>query len=242
MPDFQISTTHDDELVMHADEAWAIAEGIVSRRLARGWSRQAILASIEGGPTSCGSFYLMRSGVIAVARFPMTQISDMNGRGCWFSIRDLLPPLPVHTHAITEELQPFQVGDKVWAWYKDEPNADCGQPDRSGADADWRRCVPLFTVKKVTGPHHGSWHYAGRPHYQVHLRYREGPARDHYDAGSHDVCPIKGRPWQMRGDGDYLQLVSRAAAHVPKRRNTKAAILPAPVMLSDGPAQLDLFA
>lgn len=97
-------------------------------------------------------------------------------------------------------------------------------------------------MKKVTGPHHGSWHYAGRPHYQVHLRYREGPARDHYDARLHDVCPIKGRPWQMRGDGDYLQLISRAAAPVPKRRNTKAAMLSAPVMLSDGPAQLDLFA
>ncbi|WP_313171397.1 hypothetical protein [Stenotrophomonas sp.] len=225
------------------EDAWAIAEGIVSRRLARGWSRQTILASIEGGPTPCGTaFYIMRSGVIAVARFAMTQISDMNGRGCWFSIRDLFPPLPVHTHASTEELQPFQVGDKVWAWYKHEPNADCGQPDRPGADADWHRCVPLFTVKKVSGPHHGSWHYAGRPHYQVHLWYREGPAGDHYDAGSHDVCPIKGRPWQMRGDGDYLQLVSRAAPSDSKRRAVKVVTQPAPALQVDAPAQLSLFA
>ncbi len=235
-------TALDDDLVMHTDEAWAIADGIVSRRLQRGWSRQAILASIEGGPTPCGAFYLMRSGVIAIARFAMTQISDMNGRGCWFSIRDLFPPLPVHTHASTEDLQPFQVGDKVWAWFKHEPNADYGQPDRPGADADWTRCAPLFTVKRVTGPHHGSWHYAGRPHYQVHLRYREGPARDHYDAGSHDVCPIKGRPWQMRGDGDYLQLVSRTATPVPKRALAKPPVPATSSLLPDAPAQLSLFA
>lgn len=230
----------DDELVMFADEAWSIADGIVSRRLERGWSRQAILASIEGGPTPCGAFYLMRSGVIAVARFAMTQISDISGRGCWFSLRDLFPPLPAHTHSTMEDLQPFQVGDKVWSWYKHEPNANYGQPDRPDAASRWNRRPRLFTVKGVTGPHHDSQAYAGRSYYQVKLRYREGPAADHYDAGSYDLCPIKGRPWQMRGDGDYLQLASREARSRPRRRTTRAATPPA--LLFETPAQLDLFA
>lgn len=228
--------------VIDQDVALKVANGIVSRRLARGWSRQAILSSIEGGPTPCGrAFYLMRGGVIVVALFPMTQLSDMNGRGNWYSIRDLFPPLPARTHRGAEELLPFQVGDKVWAWYKDEPRADYGQPDQPGDDTKWSRCIPLFTVKSVTGPHLEPAKFAGRTHYQVQLRYREGPPAGHYDAGYHDVCPIKGRPWQMRGDGDYLQLVHRAPP-AAKPRRAPAAPVSAPTPQPALPAQLDLFA
>ncbi|HEL4148026.1 TPA: hypothetical protein UM348_000722 [Stenotrophomonas maltophilia] len=228
--------------VIDQDLAFQIADGVVSRRLAKGWSRQAILSSIEAGPSPCGrAFHLMRGGIIVVALFPMTQLSDMNGRGYWYSIRDLFPPLPDRTHAGTEDLQPFQVGDKVWAWYKDEPRADYGQPDQPGDDTRWSRCFPLFTVKSVTGPHLEPAKFAGRSHYQVQLRYREGPPPTHYDAGYHDVCPIKGRPWQMRGDGDYLQLVRRAPLAARPRRVAVApayVLAPPPAM----PAQLDLFA
>lgn len=232
----------EGQSIIDPDLAFKVADGIVTRRLAKGWSRQAILASIEGGPSACRrAFYLMRGGVIAVALFPMTQISDMSGRGNWYSIRDLLPPLPARTHAGTEELQPFQIGDKVWAWYKVEPRANYGQPDQPGDDANWSRCFPLFTVKSVTGPHLEPAKFAGRSHYQVQLRYREGPPAGHYDAGYHDVCPIKGRAWQMRGDGDYLQLVRRAA---PVSKPRRAARVPAPVPPPppELPAQLDLFA
>ncbi|WP_180890556.1 hypothetical protein [Stenotrophomonas maltophilia] len=228
--------------VIDQDLAFKIADGIVSRRLVKGWSRQTILSSIEGGPSPCGrAFYLMRGGVIVVALFPMTQLSDMNGRGYWYSIRDLFPPLPERTHAGTEDLQPFQVGDKVWAWYKDEPRADYGQPDQPGDDTRWSRCFPLFTVKSVTGPHLEPAKFAGRSHYQVQLRYREGPPATHYDAGYHDVCSIKGRPWQMRGDGDYLQLVHRAPP-AAKPRRAAAVPPPTPTLPPPLPAQLELFA
>lgn len=228
--------------VIDQDLAFKIADGIVSRRLAKGWSRQTILSSIEAGPTPCRrAFYLMRGGIIAVALFPMTQLSDMTGRGNWYSIRDLFPPLPDRTHAGTEHLRPFQVGDKVWAWYKDEPRAHYGQPDQRGDDTNWSRCFPLFTVKSVTGPHLESGRFAGRPHYQVQLRYREGPPAGHYDAGYHDVCPIKGRAWQMRGDGDYLQLVQRAPPSAKPRR-ALAAPASAPTPPRALPAQPDLFA
>lgn len=224
--------------VIDPDLAHEIAEAIVSRRLASGWSRQTILSSSEGGPSVCGrAFYLMRGGVIAVALFPMVQISDMNGRGNWYSIRDLLPPVPAPAHMGTEDLRPFNVGDKVWVWHKDEPNADYGEPDQPGDESNWRRCGPLFTVKSVTGPHHESGYYAGRGHYQVQLRHREGPTAWHYDAGYYSVCPIKGRPWQMRGRGEYLQLVRRAAP-VPKPLKAPPSPIPLPALRG----QLDLFA
>lgn len=237
-----IAAQREGKGVIDQDLAFKIADGIVSRRLVKGWSRQAILSSIEGGPSPCGrGFYLMRGGIIVVALFPMTQLGDMNGRGYWYSIRDLFPQLHARTHAGTEQLRPFQVGDKVWAWYKDEPRADYGQPDQPEDVTNWSRCVPLFTVKSVTGPHLEPAKFAGRSHYQVQLRYREGPPASHYDAGYHDVCPIKGRPWQMRGDGDYLQLVRRAPAAARPRRVAAApayVLTPPPTL----PAQLDLFA
>ncbi|HHA2518216.1 TPA: hypothetical protein ACOENQ_003317 [Stenotrophomonas maltophilia] len=87
----------------------------------------------------------MSGGIIVVALFPMTQLSDMTDRGNWHSIRDMFPPLPDRTHAGTEHLRPFQVGDKVWAWYKDQPRVDYGQPV-SGATTptgvDAFRCLP----------------------------------------------------------------------------------------------------
>ncbi|PZS71975.1 hypothetical protein A7X76_07775 [Stenotrophomonas maltophilia] len=80
--------------IIDQDLAFKIADGIVSRRLVKGWSRQAILSSIEGGPSPCGrAFYLMRGGIIVVALFPMTQLDEMNGRAHWHSIRDLFQPL-----------------------------------------------------------------------------------------------------------------------------------------------------
>lgn len=228
-------------VAMHEDEGHKLASDVIAQHLAGGWSRQTVLIASEGGPTSSGhAHYLMKGGVIAVARFPMTQISDMNGRGCWFSIRDLLPPLAARAHAAVLDLQPFQVGDKVWSWYKDEPSADYGQPDVPGHEANWRRRPVLFTVRSVTGPHLEPSSYAGRPHYQVQLRHQEGLAASHYTAGHHDVCPIAGRPWQMRGRGEYLQLVLRAPP-APLRRQVAAtarAWPPSPALLP----QLDLFA
>lgn len=213
-----INPQYDCNSIMEHDEAYAIADGIIGRRLAHGWSRQALLSSIEGGPTPCRrAFYVMRGGVIALALFPITQVSDITGRGIWLSIRDLFPPLPDHTHRSAEQLQPFQVGDKVWSWYKDEPSADYGQPDSKGWDSAWRRRPLLFTVRKVTGPHLEPGYYAGRAHYTVHLRHQEGPRSEHYDAGFYDLCPIRGRPWQMRGHGDFIQLAEgRIPAHPPQ--------------------------
>ncbi|MEG0181974.1 MAG: hypothetical protein RR704_00760 [Stenotrophomonas sp.] len=237
----KVMAKSDECSAMHEAEAHEIASDVIAQRLADGWSRQRILTATEDGPTSCDAHYLLTGGVIAVARFPMTQISDMNGRGFWFSIRDLLPPLSACAHAAAVDLQPFQVGDKVWSWYKDEPSANYGQPDLPGDDANWRRRPVLFTVRSVTGPHLDPGYYAGRPHYQVQLRHQEGPTANHYTAGYHDVCPIAGRPWQMRGRGEYLQLVLRTPPTAPRRRAATAQLrtwLPTPSMQ----AQLDLFA
>ncbi len=231
--------------VMDLDVAREIATSMIARRVARGWSRQTILGcAYECGTTACRrGFYVIRSGGIAVAPFAFTCFSEANGRGGIFSIRDLLPPLSDRTHAGTEDLQPFQAGDKVWSWYKDEPNANYGLPDLPGDASNWRRRPRLFTVRSVSGPHTESGFCAGRPHYLVKLRYQEGPSSDHYNAGNHDVCPISGRPWQMRARGEYLQLAQRAARSSTQRR-TKAkpqrfALIPPPPA---SPAQMDLFA
>ncbi|WP_313203702.1 hypothetical protein [Stenotrophomonas sp.] len=231
---------------MCPDEAREIAAAMIARRVARGWSRQTILrCSFECGSTACRrGFYVIRSGGIAVAPFPFTCFSEVNGRGGIFSIRDLLPPLSDHTHAGTEELQPFQAGDKVWSWYKDEPNANYGLPDLPGDASNWRRRPRLFTVRSVSGPHTESGFCAGRPYYLVKLRYQEGPSADHYNAGNHDLCPINGRPWQMRARGEYLQLAQRAAKVATQRRaktsiRTGALTTPPPPA---PPAQLGLFA
>lgn len=231
---------------MDLDVAREIVAAMIARRIARGWSHQTILGcSFECGTTACRrGFYVIRSGGIAVAPFPFTCFSEANGRGGIFSIRDLLPPLPDRTHAGTEELQPFQAGDKVWSWYKDEPNANYGLPDLPGDASNWRRRPRLFTVRSVSGPHTESGFCSGRPHYLVKLRYQEGPPSDHYNAGNHDLCPISGRPWQMRARGEYLQLAQRADRSATQRRTkttsrpTASLPLPPPAL----PAQMDLFA
>lgn len=236
----------DRDEPMAPDVAHEIAAAMIARRVARGWSRQTILGcSFEGGATACRrGFYVIRSGGIAVAPFAFTCFSEASGRGGIFSIRDLLPPLPDRTHAGIEELQPFQAGDKVWSWYKDEPKANYGLPDLPGDASNWRRRPRLFTVRSVSGPHTESWFCAGRPHYLVKLRYQEGPSSDHYNAGNHDLCPISGRPWQMRARGEYLQLAQRAARSATQRRSKPtvrpAASLPLPPPAL--PAQMDLFA
>lgn len=224
--------------------AHEIASAMIARRVDRGWSRQTILASIEFGHTPCRrGFYMMKAGGIAIGPFALTCFSEISGRGACFSIRDLLPPLPDRTHEGVEELQPFEVGDKVWSWYRDEPNANYGLPDLPGDASNWRRRPRLFTVRNVTGPHTQRGFCAGRPHYTVRLRYQEGPPADHYTAGNHDVCPIAGRPWQMRAEGEYLQLAQRAAPRTRLRRakakKLPVASMPAPPALS---AQMDLFA
>lgn len=230
---------------MDVDVAREIAAAMIARRVARGWSRQTILGCpFECGATACRrGFYVIRAGGIAVAPFAFTCFSEANGRGGIFSIRDLLPPLPDRAHAGTEELQPFQAGDKVWSWYKDEPNANYGLPDLTGDASNWRRRPRLFTVRSVSGPHTESGFCAGRPHYLVKLRYQEGPSADHYNAGNYDLCPISGRPWQMRARGEYLQLAQRAARSATQRRTKaipqRAALIP---LLPAAPAQMDLFA
>lgn len=71
--------------------ARAIAEGMVSRRLGRGWSRQTILDCNECGPTPCRrGFYLMKAGGIAIAPFPFTCFGEMSGRGGLYAISQLL--------------------------------------------------------------------------------------------------------------------------------------------------------
>lgn len=242
MPD-QLLTAAQAELgSIDIELAHEIASAMIARRVDRGWSRQTILASIEFGHTPCRrSFYMMKAGGIAIGPFAFTCFSEISGRGGLFSIRDLLPPLSARTYAGVEELQPFRVGDKVWSWYKDEPNANYGLPDLPGDASNWRRRPRLFTVRGVSAPLTERGFCAGRPHYLVKLRYQEGPSADHYNAGNHDACPIKGTPWQMRADGEYLELVQRA---VPAAKPRRAASAPAPVLTlpTPLPAQLDLFA
>jgi len=76
----------------------------------------------------------------------------------------------------------------------------------------------------------------------VELRYQEGPSSDHYNAGNHDLCPISGRPWQMRAGGEYLQLAQRAA---PDAKRCSAATVPVPAPTTTPPTakpgQLELF-
>lgn len=120
--------------------------------------------------------------------------------------RRLLQPLdPKSSRDVSRESR----ATRAWGWtglFRPEPPVaqalQHGQPDQPGDDTNWSRRIPRFSVKSVTGPHLEPAKFAGRPHYQVRLRYREGLPAGHYDAGYHDVCQIKGRAWQMRGDGD----------------------------------------
>lgn len=97
--------------VMDFDVALEIAATTVARLAAQGWSRDRILTSLDGGRAHCGrGFYLFREGLIAVCYFPMSCITDMNGRGYHFNIaRDLLNQREPSTVAPRRPVAPHQL-------------------------------------------------------------------------------------------------------------------------------------
>lgn len=211
------------ERVMHREIGMDLAERVVLDLLENGWSRQSLRKHEAAGPTTCGTaFYLLREGGIAVAYFPIAEFTDANGRGLFFAIRDFFPPVHKSAHGDVESLKPFEVGDLVLSmdrhldgsWYYEE-----------GVRAsEWHRLIPVFTVVSVRprAGHHTQ--FGGRDYYQVKIKDRVGGG-----GGFHDLVPIAGRPWQMRGEGECLIRV---------RPSHLAATASQPVL----PAQLDLFA
>jgi hypothetical protein len=211
--------------VMHWEVGFEIAEAIVTSRLTSGWSRQAMGRCVEGGPTPCGTgYYLIQSGTIAVAYFPLAQFSDANGRGCLFPLRDFFPPIHSTAHPCGGDMEPFQVGDQVIHLSRDVDGSWGCEPIVRASP--WFQAAPLFTVVKVRAclGHHSN--FGGRDYYQLKIK---DPVRG--GGGYHDLVPIAGRHWQMRGEGDCLIRVARAPV---------AAVAHFPVPAR--PAQLDLFA
>ncbi|WP_329914522.1 hypothetical protein [Stenotrophomonas sp. SMYL86] len=211
------------ELVMHREIGMDLAERIVLDLLKGGWSRQSLRKHEAAGPTPCGTaFYLLRDGGIALAYFPITDFTDVNGRGLCFSIRELYPPVHKSAHGDVESLVPFAVGDQVLSmdrhlcgsWhYEDEVRA-----------SGWNLLSPVFTVVAVRPRPGHHTQFGGRDYYQVKIKDRVGGG-----GGFHDLVPIAGRPWQMRGEGECLIRV------LP----TALTVAAPPRAL---PAQLDLFA
>ena len=211
--------------VMHWEIGFEIAEAVVTARLNSGWSRQALGRCVEGGPTPCSTgYYLIRSGTIAVAYFPLSQFSDANGRGCLFPLRDFFPPVHSTAHPGGSDLEPFQVGDQVIHLSRDIDGSWGYEPIVRASQ--WSQAAPLFTVVKVRAclGHHTN--FGGRDYYQVRIK-----DPDRGGGGFHDLVPIAGRPWQMRGEGDCLIRVTRAPVAAPAHFAVPAR-----------PAQLDLFA
>lgn len=209
--------------IMHWEVGFEIAEAMVSGLLNSGWSRQAVGRCVEGGPTPCGAgYYLIGSGTIAVAYFPLTQFSDANGRGCLFPLRDFFPPIHSSAHPCGDDLVPFEVGDQVISLSRDFEGSWGYEPMVRASP--WFQASPIFTVVNVRAlpGHHAN--FGGRNYYQIKIK---DPIRG--GGGYHDVVPIAGRPWQMRGQGDCLIRVARPAV--------RAAAQASPAM----PAQLDLF-
>jgi len=214
------------ERVMHREIGMDLAERIVFDLLEGGWSRQSLRNHDAAGPTPCGTaFYLLRDGGIALAYFPITDFTDVNGRGLLFSIRELFPPVHKSAHGDVESLVPFAVGDLVLSmdrhlngsWhYEDEVRA-----------SEWHLLIPVFTVVAVRPRPGHHTQFGGRDYYQVRIKDRVGGG-----SGFHDLVPIAGRPWQMRGEGECLIRIKPTPLAV-------AAPLPALPAL---PAQLDLFA
>ncbi|MBH1839353.1 hypothetical protein I5W21_06770 [Stenotrophomonas maltophilia] len=211
------------DLQMHWEIGMELAERIVDDLLNSGWSRQSARKHEASGPTSCGTaFYLLRDGGIARADFPITDFTDVNRRGLFFSIREFFPPVQKSGHGDVESLEPFEVGDQVLSmdraldgswYYEDEVRAN-----------EWHLLIPVFTVVSVRPllGHHTQ--FGGRDYYQVKIKDRAGGG-----SSCHDLVPIAGRPWQMRGEGECLIRV----------RPAPLAVAASPPEL---PAQLDLFA
>lgn len=209
--------------VMHWEVGFELAEAMVSGLLNRGWSRQAVCRCVESGPTPCGTgYYLIGSGTIAVAYFPLTQFSDANGRGCLFPLRDFFPPIHSSAHPCGADLAPFEVGDQVISLSRDFEGSWGYDPMVRASP--WFQASPTFTVMAVRALPGYHAYFGGRSYYQIKIK---DPIRG--GGGYHDLVPIAGRPWQMRGQGDCLIRVARPAE--------RAAAQASPAM----PAQLDLF-
>ncbi len=215
------------ERVMHREIGMELAERVVLDLLECGYSRQSLRKREAAGPTPCGTaFYLVRDGGIAVAYLPVAEFTDANGRGLLFPIRDFFPPIHKSAHGDVTSLEPFKVGDQVLlmdrhldgSWhYDDEVRA-----------SEWNLLVPVFTVVSVR-PHPGHHtQFGGRDYYQVKIKDRVGGG-----GGFHDLVPIAGRPWQMRGEGECL---------IRLRSTPLAVAVPPPNPPPALPAQLDLFA
>lgn len=208
--------------VMHREIGMDLAERVVVDLLESGWSRQSMRKHEAAGPTPCGTaFYLLRDGGIAVAYFPLTLFTDANGRGLCFPINEFFPPVHSSVHGEAENLPPFQVGDQVLcmdrhldgSWHYEEEVRASG----------WHLLTPIFTVTSVRPCPGYHTHFGGRDYYQVKIKDRVGGG-----GGHHDLVPIAGRPWQMRGEGECLIRIKPAAL----------TVAPPPAL----PAQLDLFA
>ncbi|MDH0273189.1 MULTISPECIES: hypothetical protein [unclassified Stenotrophomonas] len=214
---------HQRERVMHREIGMDLAERVILDLLESGWSRQSLRKHEAAGPTPCGTaFYLMRDGGIAVAYFPIAEFTDANGRGLFFPICDFFPPVHKSAHGNVESLEPFRVGDQVISMDRDLDGS--WHYDDEVRASEWHLLIPVFTVVAVR-PHVGHHtQFGGRDYYQVKIKDRVGGG-----GGFHDLVPIAGRPWQMRGEGECLIRV---------RPSPLAIAAPQPA----APAQLDLFA
>ncbi|MCO7469342.1 AlpA family phage regulatory protein [Stenotrophomonas maltophilia] len=186
------------ERVVHREIGMDLAERVVLDLLESGWSRQSLRKHEAAGPTPCGTaFYLVRDGGIAVAYFPIAEFTDANGRGLFFPIRDFFPPVQKSAHGEVDSLEPFKVGDQVLSMDRDLEGS-WNYEDEVRA-SDWHLLIPVFTVVSVR-PHPGHHtQFGGRDYYQVKIKDRVGGS-----GGCHDLVPIAGRPWQMRGEGECL--------------------------------------
>lgn len=214
------------ERVMHREIGVDLAERVVLDLLESGWSRRSLRKLAVAGQTPCGTaFYLVRGGGIAVAYFPIAEFTDANGRGLLFSIRDFFPPVHKSVHGDVEHLEPFKVGDQVISMDRDL-NGSWHYEDEVRA-SQWHLLIPVFTVTSVRPRPGHQTQFGGRNYYQVKIKDRLGGGGG---GGFHDLVPIAGRPWQMRGEGECLIRVRVAPLAFATR--------PPPAL----PTQPDLFA
>ncbi|MNB70721.1 hypothetical protein D3C81_315080 [compost metagenome] len=186
------------ERVMHREIGMDLAERVVLDLLESGWSRQSLRKHEAAGPTPCGTaFYLVRDGGIAVAYFPIAEFTDANGRGLFFPIRDFFPPVQKSAHGEVDSLEPFEVGDQVLSMDRD-------------LEGSWNYEDEVRAVRPHPGHH---TQFGGRDYYQVKIKDRVGGS-----GGCHDLVPIAGRPWQMRGEGECLIRIRPAPLAVAATR------------------------